>query len=124
MAAATAVQPNNGFMAKISNKNTNDTGASMQAIKTGVFRKSRSVRKSFMGWMVPPGERFRLASKMAVKTRELRRWSSATEASCISWPRAQSSTSITTKAPTTNSVSIHNVMWLRLVTTRSYTSSM
>ena len=31
---------------------------------------------------------------------------------------------MTAKAPSTNSVSIHSVMWLRLLTTRSYTSNM
>ena len=48
----------------------------------------------------------------------------STLAECISSLRAHSSTSISTYAPTTASVSITSVVWLRLSTTRAYTSSM
>jgi len=83
-AAATADQPSTGLMAKIRIRKTIETGASMQAISTGVLRNSRTVLKSFMGCAVPPGMRFMWASKMALKMRPLMRWSSAMEAWCIS----------------------------------------
>ena len=111
-------------MANSSTKNTRAAGTSTHATSTGELKNSRTVRRSFKGCAVPPGARLRLALKMIPKTRFVRRWSSFREASCINWLRAHSSTSITMKMPITTSVSIHKVKWLRLLTTRSYTSSM
>jgi hypothetical protein len=96
-------------MANIRIRKVSATGASISASTTGADKKSRTERKSFMGW-VPPGRRLRLASKMAVKMRPLKRRSKAREASCITTDRTHSSTSITTKANSTTTVNMASVM--------------
>ena len=124
MANATADHPSTGLIRNSSTIITSAMGASIMASSAGENRKSRTCRKSLKGCCVPPGMRLRLASKMALKMRTLIFWSSSTLAECISSLRAHSSTSISTYAPTTASVSITSVVWLRLSTTRAYTSSM
>ena len=110
IAATTADQPSTGLMAKIKIRKVSATGASINASTTGADKKSRTDRKSFMGWALPPGRRLRLASKMAVKMRPLMRRSKAREASCMTSDRTHSSTSMTTKANSTTTVSMASVM--------------
>ena len=81
-------------MAKIRTRQTSEMGASIKPVRTGEDRKSRTVLKSFMDWAEPPAMRYRLALKMAVKTRPLMRLSKASEASCRISERTHSSTSI------------------------------
>ena len=109
IAATTDDQPSTGLIAKIRIRKVSATGASISAGTTGADKKSRTERKSFMGW-APPGRRLRLASKMAVKIRPLMRRSKAMEASCMTSDRTHSSTSITTKANSTTTVSMARVM--------------
>jgi hypothetical protein len=119
MAATTVDHPSTGLIANTSSRKTSDTGASIIASSTGENRKSRTVRKSFIGCAVPPDMRLRLASKIAANTRGLILRSKAIAASCMTSARTHSSTSISTKAHSTSKVSMASVVWLRLLTTRS-----
>ena len=60
---------------------------------------------------------------MAWKMRERMRSSSSTLAARMTSLRAHSSSSMTTYTPRISSVSMASVVWLRLLTTRPYTSS-
>lgn len=103
---------------------TSAMGVSMAARSAGEYRKSRMARKSLSGCCEAPGIRFRLASNIAPKMRPLMIRSSSTLAERITSLRAHSRTSITMYAPKISNVSITRVVWLRVFTTRSYTSSM
>ena len=53
-APSTANQPSHGLIKNSSAMNTSEMGDSITAPTTGLCKKSRTVRKSFMGCTVPP----------------------------------------------------------------------
>ena len=65
MAPATAAQPNTGLAKNRITMKTSETGASMTAPTTGCGKKSRTVRKSFIGWMLGVPMRRRLVTYIA-----------------------------------------------------------
>ncbi|MNE66573.1 hypothetical protein D3C80_1621290 [compost metagenome] len=89
-----ADQPSTGLMRNSSTIITRAIGASIKASSAGENRKSRTTRKSFKGWALPPGMRWVRAAKMALNTHSPICASNRTLAPRMISLRAHSSTSI------------------------------